>query len=97
MNYARAGSDAHLWSKADVSALMNERLVLRSDMMNLMIDIANASYSIESLQHSANLATSRTPALIEGLQIRCANGDWLLLTEQIDQPRQLSVATLPKF
>jgi hypothetical protein len=105
MIYARAEFGANLWSKCAIVGLVNDRIVLNGDALHFMIDIAEAAYSVESLQHWTNVAAAsglsqpamRHPAVMEGLQIWCKNGDWLFLTEQIERSNEFAMMSLTRF
>lgn len=91
MIYARPKHQANVWARVTVNSQYSGRLVCENEHMNFMLVIVDATFSIESLQSWNFSMPASDRAVVEGLQIWCADGDWLFLTEQIAQSRALSL------
>ena len=91
MIYARADHHANTWARVTVSAPASGRLICENEHMHFMLSIDKATFTIESLQCWDVSMPPSDRSAIEGLQIWCADGDWLFLTEQIAQSRTLSL------
>ena len=91
MIYARANHHANTWARVTISAPTVGRLICENKHMHFSLSIDNATFSIESLQCWDQTMHPSDRSAIEGLQIWCADGDWLFLTEQIAQSRSLSL------
>jgi hypothetical protein len=94
MIYARPKHQANVWARVTVNSQYSHRLVCENEHMNFMLAIADATFSIESLQSWELSMEPSDRTVIEGLQIWCADGDWLFLTEQIAQSCALSIQRL---
>jgi hypothetical protein len=94
MIYARPKHQANVWARVTVNSQYSHRLVCENEHMNFMLSIADATFSIESLQSWELSMEPSDRTVIEGLQIWCADGDWLFLTEQIAQSCTLSMQRL---
>jgi hypothetical protein len=94
MIYARPKHQANVWARVTVNSQYSHRLVCENEHMNFMLAIADATFSIESLQSWELSMQPSDRTVIEGLQIWCADGDWLFLTEQIAQSCALSMQRL---
>jgi hypothetical protein len=97
MIYARPMHETSVWAQVAVHSLLSHRLICAGEHMNFMLMIVDATFSVESLQVWTELMQQKHATRIEGLQIWCANGDWLFLTEQIAQSRSLSLQQLVSF
>lgn len=97
MIYARPMHETSVWAQVCIHSLLSHRLICASEHMNFMLMIVDATFSVESLQVWAEPMQQKQATRIEGLQIWCANGDWLFLTEQIAQSRSLSSQQLVSF
>ncbi len=91
MIYARPKHQANVWARVTVNSQYSGRLVCENEHMNFMLAIADATFSIESLQSWNFSMPASDRVVVEGLQIWCADGDWLFLTEQIAQSRAISL------
>jgi hypothetical protein len=97
MIYARPMHETSVWAQVAVHSLLSHRLICAGEHMNFMLMIVDATFSVESLQVWTEPMQQKHATRIEGLQIWCANGDWLFLTEQIAQSRSLSLQQLVSF
>ncbi len=91
MIYARPKHQANVWARVTVDLHYSGRLVCINKYMNFMLAIVDATFSIESLHSWNSSMPTSDRAVVEGLQIWCADGDWLFLTEQIALSRALSL------
>jgi hypothetical protein len=91
MIYARPKHQANVWARVTINSQYSSRLVCENEHMNFMLVIVDATFSIESLQSWNSSMPPAERSVVEGLQIWCADGDWLFLTEQIAQSRALSL------
>jgi hypothetical protein len=91
MIYARANHEASVWARVTIESIHDRLLICAGRDMHFMLTIASARFSIEALEHWSKPAVNSTYSTVEGLQIWCANGDWVFLTEQIDASRTLSL------
>jgi uncharacterized membrane protein len=97
MIYARPLHETSVWAQVTISALLSHRLMCQSEHMNFMLMIEGATFSVESLQYWVEPMQKKNAMRVEGLQIWCANGDWLFLTEQIAHSRSMSLQQLVSF
>jgi hypothetical protein len=91
MIYARMNHEANVWAKVTVESIRGRLLVCAAPEMIFTVMIADARFSVEAIEQWTKLSSKHASSTIEGLQIWCANGDWVFLTEQIAESRTLSL------
>jgi hypothetical protein len=91
MIYARVNHEASVWARVTIDSIHDRLLICAGDDMHFVATISAARFSIEALEQWSKSGPASTSSTIEGLQIWCANGDWVFLTEQIAASRALSL------